>query len=71
MLYRFDGRKVLAHGLEFSVANHCNLPCAGCSHLSPYQDKRFPSFESFSAALEGSARSFMSRNSGSSAGNLF
>ncbi len=34
------GRPVLDY-LEFHLADHCNLNCAGCTHFSPYADKRF------------------------------
>ena len=47
MLYKFKNGKVLTHNLEYSVSYHCNLRCAGCSHLSPFSQKKFPSLESF------------------------
>lgn len=34
------GRPVLDY-LEFHLADHCNLNCAGCTHFAPYADKRF------------------------------
>lgn len=30
---------------EFSLAAHCNLGCAGCSHFSPVAQEEFPDFE--------------------------
>ena len=30
---------------EFSLAAHCNLNCAGCSHFSPLAQPEFPDFE--------------------------
>lgn len=30
---------------EFSLAAHCNLNCAGCSHFSPLAKEEFPDFE--------------------------
>lgn len=33
--------------IEFSVAMHCNLRCANCSHLSPFMTKKLPSLEDF------------------------
>ena len=47
MLYKFKDGKILTHALEYSVSYHCNLRCAGCSHLSPFSQKKFPSLESF------------------------
>ena len=34
------GRPVLDY-VEFHLADHCNLNCAGCTHFAPYADKRF------------------------------
>jgi hypothetical protein len=47
MLYKFGNGRALTDGLEYSVSYHCNLRCAGCSHLSPFQPKKFPSLKSF------------------------
>lgn len=33
------GRPVLDY-VEFHLADHCNLNCAGCTHFAPYADKR-------------------------------
>lgn len=44
------GRPVLDY-LEFQVADHCNLNCAGCLHYSPYAPKRFASIESMERDL--------------------
>jgi hypothetical protein len=41
-----DG-KLLTRAIEYAVAYHCNLRCAHCSHLSPFQAARFPPVESF------------------------
>lgn len=27
--------------VEFHLADHCNLNCAGCTHFAPYADRRF------------------------------
>jgi cyclic pyranopterin phosphate synthase len=51
MLYKFENGKVQTQGLEYSVSYHCNLRCAGCSHLSPFSEKRFPSLQSFQADI--------------------
>ena len=39
------GRPVLDY-LEFHLADHCNLNCAGCTHFAPLADKRFADIES-------------------------
>lgn len=31
--------------LEFHLADHCNLNCAGCLHYAPFADKRFATVE--------------------------
>lgn len=38
------GRPVLDY-IEFHLADHCNLNCAGCMHFAPYADKRFANIE--------------------------
>ena len=45
--YELRDGKVITQSLEYSVAYHCNLRCAHCSHLSPYATRQFPSLESF------------------------
>lgn len=52
MLYSFENGKVLTQGLEYSVSYHCNLRCAGCSHLSPFSQKKFPSLDNFCADIK-------------------
>ena len=39
------------HKLEYNLADHCNLSCRECSHLSPYIRKYFASIESFERDL--------------------
>ena len=39
------GKPVLDY-LEFHVADHCNMNCAGCTHYSPYLEKHFADVES-------------------------
>ena len=39
------------HKLEYNLADHCNLSCRECSHLSPYIRKKFASIESFERDL--------------------
>jgi len=41
----FRGRPVLDY-LEFHLADHCNMNCAGCSHYSPCAEPRLASLES-------------------------
>lgn len=37
---------------EFSLAAHCNLNCAGCSHFSPLAQEEFPDFEESKRSFE-------------------
>ena len=37
---------------EFSLARHCNLNCAGCSHFSPLAPESFPDFEESRRAFQ-------------------
>lgn len=52
MSYELTSRKLIAQSLEYSVTYHCNLRCAGCSHLSPFASRRFPTLDSFAADIE-------------------
>jgi organic radical activating enzyme len=52
MLYDFKNDKIVTKAVEYSVSYHCNLRCAGCSHISPFIDRQFPSLESFSADID-------------------
>ena len=36
MLYRIDAGKIRTRAVEFAAADHCNLRCSGCSHMSPF-----------------------------------
>jgi len=36
MLYRIESGKIHTRAVEFAAADHCNLRCAGCSHMSPF-----------------------------------
>ena len=38
------GRPVLDY-IEFHLADHCNLNCAGCTHFAPYAERRFAKIE--------------------------
>jgi organic radical activating enzyme len=51
MLYDFHDDKVVTKGIEYSVSYHCNLRCAGCSHMSPFTDKQYPSLDRFSSDI--------------------
>lgn len=42
MLYRIQSGKIHTASLEFAAADHCNLRCAGCSHMSPFLRPRLP-----------------------------
>ena len=48
MLYEFKNGKIRTKSIEYSVSYHCNLKCSGCSHLSPFASRKFPSLDSFS-----------------------
>jgi len=45
--YEIRNNLICTRGIEYSVAYHCNLRCASCSHLSPFLRSKFPSIESF------------------------
>src|SRR5690242_17485722 len=47
VLYKTDRGKIRTRALEYSVAYHCNLRCAGCSHMSPFIAPQLPPLESF------------------------
>jgi organic radical activating enzyme len=40
MLYRIESGKIRTHAVEFAAADHCNLRCSGCSHMSPFTKPR-------------------------------
>lgn len=56
MSYELVGGKMIAKSVEYSAAYHCNLRCAGCSHLSPFVRRQFPSLTSFRRDLEALGR---------------
>ena len=39
-------RRPVLDYVEFHLADHCNLNCAGCMHFSPYADHRLADIES-------------------------
>jgi len=45
MLYRIESGKILTKAVEYAAADHCNLRCAGCSHMSPFLRPRLPAEE--------------------------
>lgn len=47
MLYKVESGKIQAHAIEFAAADHCNLRCSGCSHMSPFLGSKFHSEEEF------------------------
>lgn len=49
MRYEIRDRKIYAEALEYSAAYHCNLRCAGCSHMSPFVRHGIPTPDSFAA----------------------
>lgn len=42
MLYRIESNKIHTRAVEFAAADHCNLRCSGCSHMSPFARPRLP-----------------------------
>src|SRR5882724_1840135 len=36
-----DDARIRSHGCEINVADHCNISCRGCSHLSPVSAESF------------------------------
>jgi hypothetical protein len=47
MLYRMESGKIRTRALEFAAADHCNLRCSGCSHMSPFLKPRIAAEEEF------------------------
>lgn len=47
MLYEVRDGKVQTRAVEYSVAYHCNLKCAHCSHMAPFTSAKLPPLESF------------------------
>jgi hypothetical protein len=45
MLYRMESDKIRTLAVEFAAADHCNLRCSGCSHMSPFLEPRLPAEE--------------------------
>jgi len=45
MLYRMESGKIRTLAVEFAAADHCNLRCSGCSHMSPFLKPRIPAEE--------------------------
>jgi hypothetical protein len=52
MLYEMRDGRVQTRAVEYSVAYHCNLRCAHCSHMAPFMEKRLPPLESFAADVD-------------------
>lgn len=47
MLYRMEAGKIRTHAIEFAAAEHCNLRCSGCSHMSPFMSSRLATEDEF------------------------
>ena len=47
MLYEVRDGKIHGRAVEYSVAYHCNLKCAHCSHMAPFIRPTLPPLESF------------------------
>jgi MoaA/NifB/PqqE/SkfB family radical SAM enzyme len=50
-LHNWRHRKTL-HNIEFHLAEHCNLNCAGCDHFSPLAEPEFADFDSVSKDMQ-------------------
>jgi hypothetical protein len=51
MLYRLESGKIQTQAVEYAAADHCNLRCAGCSHMSPFLRSRFSTEEAVARDL--------------------
>jgi GTP 3',8-cyclase len=56
MKYFRRKNKIASHLLEFNVAEHCNLRCAECSHLSPYVPPKAAQLSVFKKDLKALAK---------------
>lgn len=56
MSYVVNNEKVQTRALEYSAAYHCNLRCAGCSHVSPFSSRRTPDAEELRRELASLGR---------------
>lgn len=52
MLYRMESGKIRTLAVEFAAADHCNLRCSGCSHMSPFLKPRIPTENEFVRDME-------------------
>lgn len=52
MLERIDTPKPRLDYLEFHLADHCNLNCKGCAHLSNITEPSFPDFDQYVKDME-------------------
>jgi organic radical activating enzyme len=58
MRYEVRDGRIHAEAVEYSAAYHCNLRCAGCSHMSPFVSRRIPSSAAFAADVTRLATAF-------------
>jgi organic radical activating enzyme len=56
--YRLKGGRILNRTCEVNIAEHCNLRCRSCTHLSPVLPKHFVDPGTLSADLTTLARSY-------------
>ena len=61
MLYSIEAGKIRTQGVEIAAADHCNLRCAGCSHMSPFLGQRLAIEDELSRDL-GRLATVMSAN---------
>ncbi len=50
--YTTDENFIYTYGIEYYLAEHCNLSCKGCSESSPFAPKKFSSISEFEFCLQ-------------------
>jgi organic radical activating enzyme len=56
--YRLTGGRIFNRSCEVNIAEHCNLRCRSCAHLSPVLPKHFVDPDALSADLTALARNY-------------
>ncbi len=50
--YTIDDKFIYTYGIEYYLAEHCNLSCKGCSQSSPFAQKKLSSLSEFEFCLD-------------------
>lgn len=50
--YTTDENFIYTYGVEYYLAEHCNLTCKGCSESSPFAPKKFSSLSEFEFCIQ-------------------